>query len=414
MATGPGFAESQGTSRVPKHNNSAVQDDPFFSWSPHSEWNACIGLQADEEQYVDGYMEAALELAAAVIDKNLYAKRDILAMPILYNARHAVELALKFVISRLNGMGVMRKSHAINHDIEAHWRQLDEASIGDVGLRTLLQRIKPFVHSLSAIDDDGEQLRYHQTRDGAVSLADKTICDLERIRRSLVDLGKNLYALKRRATEFCDERATGTYTNKCSRRDLLEIARMLPPKTRWSDPDFKEHKTAIKKRFGLSGKALSQSLNIIKQHRELGSFIGIEFPLEFLTDEHALYVISEWKKAHPRQNSDKMEFTNIAASAFEEYFAVKAAVCKAVLQSLSSDEIADLYSIFTIGRERCFCEYYDETLSETRKRCQKEDELPEMVNYLITKSCLPEDLAQGLEVLGRLKLAAEIRTFQDT
>lgn len=57
--------------------------DPFF-WMPvESEWNACIGRQGDEENYVDGYIEAAMELASAVLEKKLYGKRDTLVMPIL-------------------------------------------------------------------------------------------------------------------------------------------------------------------------------------------------------------------------------------------------------------------------------------------------------------------------------------------
>jgi hypothetical protein len=76
-------------------------DEPFFKRNPVSTWNACIGKQGYEEHYIDGYIEAAMELAGAVIDKKMYEKRDTLVLPILYNARHAVELALKFATDRL-------------------------------------------------------------------------------------------------------------------------------------------------------------------------------------------------------------------------------------------------------------------------------------------------------------------------
>ena len=46
-------------------------------------------------------------MASAVIDKQQYGKRDTLAMPILYNARHAVELSLKFAIGRLCETGMI-------------------------------------------------------------------------------------------------------------------------------------------------------------------------------------------------------------------------------------------------------------------------------------------------------------------
>ena len=72
-----------------------LSDDPFFRLTGDTEWNACIGPQGHEENYVDGYMEAALYLSRAVLEKQLHISRDTLVLPILYNARHAIELALK-------------------------------------------------------------------------------------------------------------------------------------------------------------------------------------------------------------------------------------------------------------------------------------------------------------------------------
>src|SRR4051812_42217787 len=91
-------------------------DDPFFKRRLDTHWNACIGRQGDEENYVDGYIEAARELVAAVIDRRQHGKRDTLVLPILYNARHAVELVLKFVTDRLSDAGVMRPVGPRGHD----------------------------------------------------------------------------------------------------------------------------------------------------------------------------------------------------------------------------------------------------------------------------------------------------------
>jgi hypothetical protein len=79
-------------------------DDPFFGLQNDSEWNALIGTQGDEENYVDGYIAAAIELASAVVEKRMYGERDTLV--ILYNARHGLELSLKVVVNRLNQMEV--------------------------------------------------------------------------------------------------------------------------------------------------------------------------------------------------------------------------------------------------------------------------------------------------------------------
>lgn len=209
--------------------------DPFFSLTSDSDWRACIGRQGDEEDYVEGYMQAALELASAVIDKQQYAKRDTLAMPILYNARHAVELTLKFTTKRLHAAGVIsalppRRSH----DIMVQWTLLHEANLGDSEIRNLVAQLNPFVHSLHRVDADGQQLRYSETRDGRQSLFTESICDLEVIRASLEDLNRLLSSLMRRALSFIEERGTGTFTGVCSRKDLFQIAQMLPARDRWS------------------------------------------------------------------------------------------------------------------------------------------------------------------------------------
>ena len=106
-------------------------DDPFFKRKLDTDWNACIGKQGNEENYLDGYIEAAMELADAVIDKKLFAKRDTLVLPILYNARHAIELALKFTEDRLVVAGVLPATGRRNHNIKTHWDRLNAAAVGD-------------------------------------------------------------------------------------------------------------------------------------------------------------------------------------------------------------------------------------------------------------------------------------------
>jgi hypothetical protein len=95
-------------------------DDPFLKqvFDFDTEWNACIGSQGSEESYLDGYIDAAMELADAIIEKEMYSKRDTLVLPILYNARHAVELTLKFATDRLAlagviNSGVRRRDHNV-------------------------------------------------------------------------------------------------------------------------------------------------------------------------------------------------------------------------------------------------------------------------------------------------------------
>jgi hypothetical protein len=204
-----------------------ITHDPFFRPSEDTIWNACIGPQGHEENYVDGYLEAAQLLADLIVERELYISRDTLVLPILYNARHAIELSLKFAIRRLHAEGILRDPVKGNHDIKAHLAKMTSAAIGDWELRVLLGRLHPYVQSLAAIDVDGQQLRYAQDQEGNTSLENKPLANLQVIRTALSDLGEVLQNLKHRVRSFCEENRTGTSTRICSRSDLLFIAREL-------------------------------------------------------------------------------------------------------------------------------------------------------------------------------------------
>lgn len=390
--------------------------DPFFSQIGDGEWNACIGRQGDEQNYVDGYMEAALELVTAVIDKEQYGKRDTLAMPILFNARHAVELSLKFVIKRLNEIGILAVQLPMDHDIKAHWDHINTATLGDSLLRNQMVCLRSFVISLHKVDPDGQQLRYSETTDGRQSLSDKFVCDLALIRNSLSQMRILLSGITQRAIQLVEERATGTFTSECSRSDLLLIARALPPRIRWSEPAFATVKQDLMRRFGLSGRKLSEAVRSIERHREMGGLIGLEFPFAYMTDEHALFVAQEWSKLHPpRAESEDLSvdyFDTARLRSMNERGKVRTAVFEAVIATLSLEETADLETIFYVGRDAFPCEFYEKRLTVALRRQAVAGELAASVNHLLSKTNLLEALARGSDILGRRNLAASLRALR--
>jgi hypothetical protein len=246
---------------------SAAALDPFFTLTDDRDWNACIGIQGGELNYVGGYIAAACELAAHVIDHGRYEQRDTLVLPILYNARHGIELAQKFVIDTLNTAGVIQYSRPNDHDINTHWARLDSAQMGDDMLRHLVAKLAPFVNSLALIDDDGQSFRYHLQQNGAASLFDKSLANIGVIRSSLAELKSLIDDLISRTIEFVSERTTGTYTARCSRKDLFTIARLLPLRGNWNTPAFVESKSTICSRFTLTGHKFSDALDAIQQTR---------------------------------------------------------------------------------------------------------------------------------------------------
>ena len=111
-------------------------DDPFFEVIGDGEWNATLGQQGHIENYLDGYIEAAIELVDVLFEKKLYGKRDTFVLPVLYNARHAVELNLKFAADSLGATGILKEDdRKPDHDIARYWQRLNDSSIADRELK---------------------------------------------------------------------------------------------------------------------------------------------------------------------------------------------------------------------------------------------------------------------------------------
>lgn len=185
-------------------------DDPFFEVIGDGEWNATLGQQGHIENYLDGYIEAAIELVDVLFEKKLYGKRDTFVLPVLYNARHAVELNLKFAADSLGATGILKEDdRKPDHDIARYWQRLHDSSIADRELKGTVERLKPYVDSLAQIDRDGQELRYHRNRDNQPSLAQFAVVNLRLVQESLHELKKLLEALKYGTIDFVEERHTG-------------------------------------------------------------------------------------------------------------------------------------------------------------------------------------------------------------
>jgi hypothetical protein len=389
-------------------------NDPFFALPPGgASWNACIGRQGDEENYVDGYIEAALELAEAILAKKMWDKRDTLVLPILYNARHAIELTLKMAINQLVAMEVLGEAHPKNHDILSHWQKLKDTNLGDKTLSDCVDALGPFVASLAQIDEDGQELRYHENREGAQSLADRSLVNLVVICKSLRDLRALLMKLKYRIYDLDAERRTGAFTKACSRRDLLEIARMLPPMEQWTEAVFDVAKDAVKKRFGLGSKAFSEAVDAIKTNRELRAAVGAETALAHLSDDTALFVVEQWRRLHPVKDDGEdlgVDYFDMARfDAMKEHLALEKDVYGILASRLGPEEIADLQTVYYLGRNKEFPEAYEALLGRFKQQQAVENDLFAQINQVMEKTNFLLEFRHGAARLGRLRLAERLR-----
>lgn len=391
--------------------------DPFFATDHNGEWNACVGIQGGAENYVDGYLEAALELASAVIDKRLMASRDTLVMPILYNCRHGLELSLKYAIARLHEIGMLTKGHPANHDIESHWQHLKSAAVGsvdalgDAALKLLVAELEPYVKSLAAIDDDGQELRYAENREGQTSLSGIAIVNLLHIRSSIELLNSLLNSLKLRVLEIEEERYTGAHTANCSRKDLEEITKIMGDYSTWKDESFLEKKALVRTKFGLSSGKFSDAIDVIRKSRTLAALVGLETNLKHIHDEKIIKVMKLWIEANPPGDSvDGLGFDYFKRdwSKFMECADRAKQLDVAVLGMLSLEEFADLETLYYLGRNRMYGEHYDTLLAKAITTCRKELTW-QNVHHLMSKTNLLDAVSDGAVRAGRPSLAQKLR-----
>lgn len=382
--------------------------DPFFHLPASSEWNACIGQQGDEENYADGYIEAAIELVVALLEKAMYEKRDTLVLPILYNARHAIELTLKLVIGQLVEGGVLQAGHPKNHDIASDFEFLEGHAIPDRFFRDRLSALSPYVVSLSQVDDDGQELRFHQNRSGERSMEGKALASITVIGESLSVLQRILQDLKRRSYSLREEWWTSTRTSHCSRRDLVAIAEMLPERSEWASQNFDDCKNEIKDRFGLGSRQLSAALNKIQETRGLSCKLGIETELVHLSDQKAKFLLGEWDKIHPPRNSgDDLGidyFLDRDWSKIMDRRTLEDEVRANIMQELSEEEFADAECVYYLARDGVFPELYEHSLNRKKAEFTARNDYQQEVYDLMSKTNFRRYFMEGLRLLGRLRL----------
>jgi len=383
-----------------------MSNDPFFSLPSDSEWNALIGRQGSTINYADGYIEAALDLAQLVINENRFWQRDTLVLPILYNARHSIELHLKLVIGVLVESSILKTGHIPNHDIASHLQFLINCNVPDLKLRSSLRDLQPFVESLARIDEDGQELRYSTNRDGKPSLDNKALANIVVIRDSLGQLKDILEAFKYRAFDLRDEFQTGTHTNFLSRADLFSLSAMLPKKELWSEQDFDISKAAIMQHFGIGSRQFSCALNVIQTRRQLNAMIGVPTELVHLSDEKAIFLAQQWRKFHPnRQRSDLgLDFFKREFGGTSERHKIETAALDAILEALNFDEIADAETIFYLARDRNFSESYESSLDRKKKEYRASGDLETEAFNLMHKTNFLSEFTRGVVMLGRLDL----------
>src|SRR5690606_10728330 len=141
------------------------------------------------------------------------------------------------------------------------------------------------INDIAEIDATGQTFRYPIDTESRKHLVNVSVINFLVLKRSFTELEATLDELHRLNNYLLEEYSWGSFTKKLSRRDLFEIATLLPHRTTWTDKSFDTTRDTIKEKFGIGSKELSDAIEKIKSHFELAPEIGVELPLLGVTKD---------------------------------------------------------------------------------------------------------------------------------
>lgn len=266
-----------------------------------TKYNACVGENGIfEGKYFLGYDLSVKVLCESLI-KNT-REIDQLIFPILFNARHAIELYLKDTlanISRINESLNFPKSIDIDldklqktHDLKILWEMFESnAIILDRRMKDFIDYQREYISDYFEIDLKGETFRYQYTKDNAVHLANTPLVNIICFFERYDELSESMHNLIRFLDQVEHEYYIYSFTKNLSPNDLLEISKKLGHISTWKEDGFKEIKAAIKTDYSIGSKELSDVINIIKEKPEYSQFIGVENYIFHISKEKILKAV---------------------------------------------------------------------------------------------------------------------------
>lgn len=391
--------------------------DPFFEPIQGSTWNACVGRQGDEESYIDGYIQASLLLTSSILKYEMYASRDTLVLPIMYNARHAIELVLKYVTTELSKTKPIqgpKKTHNINNLLE----KLEKIVIPDKVVRDNLSFLRPFVSSLSQIDKDGQSFRFRHGIDDSTNLTNLSTINYRLLLNSLEKLQKIVKTLRIQIVRFSEESKLGTHTNKLSRNDLITIAKMLPKYELWKSTEFAEAKEKICAEYGLSKTQFLKAIDLITSRRLFSKLTGNERKLIYLTEEKAKYMLDLWKeqngptscsKTSPPEAKIILNTSNDFLQLLQDELSKPPSnILSLIKTNFSIKEFAEAQVLYYLARNNEYVELYEDEIEQTINHLNKDEMFSVQIYHIMNKTNFEEYFIKGLEQVGSLSLAAAL------
>lgn len=292
-------------------------------------YNACVGNNGKfDGKYFHGY-----DLSVKILCKSLFndtTEIDQLIFPILFNARHAIELYLKdalYNLYRINESLDFIKSIDIDvdrlqktHDLSILWQMFESNSIKlDRRIQMYIDFQKEYITDYFDIDLTGETFRYQYTKENVVHLAETPLVNVVLFYKRYDALSQSMHELNSFIRYVENEYYVSAHTKTLSPNDLLVISKRLGHIFTWKDDAFKETKAAIKEDYLIGSKELSDAIDIIKVTPEYSIFIGIE---NYFLDASKEKILAAIKILNESTDSYKEDFEKFEDFTLDELLCI--------------------------------------------------------------------------------------------
>ena len=367
-----------------KHNPFEFHDTDMYV--------ACVGENGGTDNFdIREGFKSSVNIMINAVESGGY--EDTLIYPVVYNARHSIELSLKIIIEKIIYIYDVKnfeftdadKSKVYTHDLKTLDDIVKAYYSVDKRIVVYYDQISPYLQDYF-FDTKGDVFKYETDYNGNPHLIKLGISSIgyDVLKRKYNEMMVLFDKLIFEMMYLCQEYAVGTFTKNLSMEDIRNIAVKLLPRKQWRNNAFDECKTKIKLEYGIGSKEFSEALNIIQNHREFCTYIDMEQKLGDIPEDELREYVRLVMEMNGSELYDKTKVRAQSGKGLLNVIQEKARKRLELSKKISDDTIALLLvfreygsgeHLFTENAEK-ICKYFMESKidrNDALKKVEKKD-----------------------------------------